>query len=60
MQFGQLKRREFIALLGGTASEWPLLAQQAANAGDRFPHNGSPDQFTHLVAAFQQSLKEED
>jgi len=59
MQFDQLKRREFIALLGGAAA-WPLAAraQQAVMPVVGFVYPGVPELSTGIVAAFRKGLNE--
>jgi putative ABC transport system substrate-binding protein len=55
-----VRRREFITLLGGAAAGWPLAAdaQQAAMPVVGFLRVTSASDSTHLVAAFQQGLKQ--
>jgi hypothetical protein len=61
MQFGQLKRRELIALLGGTAAAWPLVAR--AQQPSKLPTIGflgaaSASAWSQRVTGFEQRLRE--
>jgi ABC-type uncharacterized transport system substrate-binding protein len=60
MQFDPLKRREFIALVGGAAATWPLAvrAQQPTLPVIGFLHQASPEATAAPRAAFEQGLKQ--
>jgi len=61
MQFGQLKRREIITLLGGIVGAWPVAAraQQQGMPVVGFLNPGLPEPSSFLVVAFREGLEKE-
>jgi len=55
-----MRRREFIARLGGTAVAWPLAAgaQQPTLPLIGFLQSGSAGATAHMLAAFHSGLRE--
>ena len=55
-----IRRRDFLNLLGGAAAALPLAAhaQQPAMPVIGFLHRGAPDVFAYLVRVFHQALEE--
>jgi putative tryptophan/tyrosine transport system substrate-binding protein len=60
MHFDELRRREFITLIGGVAAAWPLKAraQQPAIPAVGFLNSASPEAFPDRLRAFHRGLKD--
>src|SRR4029450_9920483 len=57
---GHMRRREFLAVLGGAAAAWPLVARAQQRAGPMvgWVNSGAPGGREHLLTAFRQGMSE--
>src|SRR5580692_3351865 len=55
-----MRRREFLGVVGGTAASWPIAsrAQQPALPVIGFLNSASPAQYARMVTAFRQGLND--
>ena len=55
-----MKRRDFMALLGGAAAAWPLAARSQPSVMPvlGFLHSATPETYAAMLAAFHRGLKE--
>jgi len=53
-----MRRRDFVMLLGGAATGWPLAARAQQLPVVGFLHSGARDQFSDAMAGFYQGLNE--
>ena len=54
-----MRRREFVALLGGSAAAWPFRAHaQKPSASVGFIHASAADRSRDVVAAFEDGLRQ--
>jgi putative tryptophan/tyrosine transport system substrate-binding protein len=60
MQFGRLKRREAISLLGGAAAGWPVRGERTAGELPTIGYlgSGTPASQRQWVSAFRERLRE--
>src|SRR5262245_8716596 len=53
-----MQRRQFIALLSGAATAWPLMARPQSLPVIGFLHGSSPDEYGRFLSGFHEGLKE--